>query len=173
MKKKIIKTTIIIIIVVSIVFVVFVKNKKESEEKEYYLIYSLYESIEAIEYGSKNPMAVVKFPNVIKEDPPLIQMNGYKGLYISVMAYEYYTGNNIDYLEIEEWMDSGKFEEVNNKYSDYILWVWQNKQNIQGYLLKVCKIGYQHGYNLNIDSNYNAYKKVIDSYPDEIEELSD
>lgn len=105
-------------------------------------------------------MAVVKFPNVIKEDPPLIQMNGYKGLYISVMAYEYYTGNNIDYLEIEEWMDSGKFEEVNNKYSDYILWVWQNKQNIQGYLLKVCKIGYQNVSNFKIEGGFTGDRNL-------------
>jgi len=76
-------------------------------------------------------------------------------------------------------MESGKVREAYGKYEDYINWFTAkdisgrygdgNGSNYRNdYVSTVQKVGIFHGFNLDSHSNYKDYKKVVESYPDEI-----
>lgn len=106
-----------------------------------------------------NPVKNLNSVNLLLENPPKIEMNGNRGLYLRAMAYEFYTGNSVDYLNIKELMETGKTEQVLNDYKGYIEWVKSNKDNINMFKNKLIKLGAP----TDIYANYHDYQELIES----------
>lgn len=86
------------------------------------MIYKVYQWVKTEGYGDNNPLDLGITIEELEKIPSKIDMNGGKGLYISVMAYKHATGNQIDHEDLKAMMESGKVKEACGKYEDYINW---------------------------------------------------
>lgn len=103
----------------------------------------------------------------VLKDPPPIEMNGYKGLYITAMAYEYYTGETVDYLDIRKKMNAGKIEEVWEEYMPFIEWLRANSDIQLDCSYAVIALGKKDRIYTNSYSPYEEYQKIIELHSKE------
>jgi len=169
-----------LILILIMGFVGYQQYQKEKQEN-YNMVYKVYQWVKTEEYGDSNPLDMGITIEELEKKPPKIEMNGHQGLYISTIAYNHATGNQIDYEDLKEMMEEGKVKEVYEKYEDYINWF--NTKDTSGryndgygttyrddYASAIIGVGGKHGIYLSMDTgSYPDYKNVIDSYPEEVE----
>lgn len=168
-KKKIsIAALLIVLFVVGIWGNQQYKKYQDNKNQEYHQFLDIYNAIEVEGYNS-NPLLQGMTVDELKKNPPKVEMNGWKGLYVSAMSYEYYTKETIDYLEIEEWMNAGQALKVYEKYQDYIDWLNDSGgKSRNAYASSIIWLAGNNNIPLDKNSSYMDYKKIIEVYPDEI-----
>lgn len=172
--KKNKKVSIIFLIVLLCIFGIFgykeYQNYQRKEQEEYIKIYTVYNCFSTEEYGKANPLNSIPLKTFQKNAPPQVEMDGTNGLYMKAMAYEYFTGNRVDYLDIEEKLNEGEALEVSQKYDEFITWVDTSEKEVKMYATVVRMVGVQNGYSVNSgDVDYGEYKEIIALYPEQIQ----
>lgn len=84
------------------------------------------------------------------------------------MAYEYFTGNTMDYRDILELKKEEKVIEIREKYKDFIDWVNDHERETSNYYYAILWAS-DLSDNISWDSDYRCYEKIIEEKPEKIE----
>lgn len=127
-KKRKIIVIVSIILTLILISVLIGDFQYEQHKEKYWTVELIYKYIPT----KDEPCNTVwnKTLKQLLENPPPIKMNDYDGLYICTQSYTYFTGRTVDYLDIEQMMNSGKILEVVDKYQDYLGWIQNNPNKL-------------------------------------------
>lgn len=99
----------------------------------------------------------------LKEDPPPIQMNNKRGLYISTECYRYFTGRTVDYLDIEQMMNAGQVLEVADKYEDFLGWLDNHPYEKNEFFDTLMLSASWNNIDIGSSNTYKEYKIVLEN----------